>query len=141
VEFRRVSEGSQGSLAFQNNRHSDLIERRSIAIAILNNTAKEILSEIDRSALSLVDRGFIRLQSRSAIMRTTNAQPTIFGWGCNHYCPVISLASGIGAIGETKKLLSIEKSRGAPMDAENQTDSWFGSSRPKADSFTYSSAR
>ena len=78
VEFRRVSEGSQGSLAFQNNRHSDLIERRSIAIEILNNTAKEIFSEIDRSALSLADREFIRLQSRSAIMRTTNAQPTFW---------------------------------------------------------------
>ncbi len=65
MEFRRVSEGSQGSLAFQNNRHSDLIERRSIAIEILNNTAKEIFSEIDRSALSLADREFIRLQSRS----------------------------------------------------------------------------
>src|SRR5258708_34218107 len=75
VEFRRVSEGS---LAFRNNRHSDLIERRSIAIEILNNTAKEIFSEIDRSALSLADREFIRLQSRSAIMRTTNAQPTFW---------------------------------------------------------------
>ena len=64
-----ISEGSKGSLAFHNNRHSDspvaagrLIERGSIAIEILNNTAKEIFSEIDRRALSTADRELIRLQ-------------------------------------------------------------------------------
>ena len=53
-----ISEGSKGSLAFHNNRHSDspvaaghLIERGSIAIALLRNTAKELLSAVDhRSA-------------------------------------------------------------------------------------------
>jgi hypothetical protein len=48
--------GSNGRLAFHNNRHSDLIERRCIAIEILSNTAKEISSEIDRRALSIADR-------------------------------------------------------------------------------------
>ena len=64
-----ISEGSKGSLAFHNNRHSDgtvaagrLIERGSIAIAILRNTAKEILSAIERRALSTADLELIRLQ-------------------------------------------------------------------------------
>jgi hypothetical protein len=56
-------------------RHSDspvaaghLIERGSIAIAILTNTAKEIFSEIDRRAVSTAD-GTHQVANRPAIMR------------------------------------------------------------------------
>jgi hypothetical protein len=66
AEFRRAAKAAWHSTI---NRHSDspvaagrLIERGSIAIEILNNTAKEIFSEIDRRALSTADRELIRLQ-------------------------------------------------------------------------------
>ena len=60
---------SEAAWHSHNIRHSDspvaaghLIERGSIAIAILRNTAKEIFSQIDRRALSTADRELIRLQ-------------------------------------------------------------------------------